>query len=304
MGVKTLISAIFVLLVIFILFIYWFVPINITEFNSKTNQANFSLIGLNKSDMQFYPNMRFPYTQISYKIEDSCTLQKKDEMTRAFNIVENKSLLDFRKVNSLEEITVSCENKNRVEQNMFVAGEGGPTNVTINDMFNIIYHGDVLLIRDSKCPQPNIALHELFHVLGFNHSTNPNNIMYPVSDCDQVISSDMIGLLNEVYAIPSYSDLIITDASAVMHGKYLDIEVKIRNNGVISSEDSNLIISSGEDIIRDIDIEPLYPGYGISLSLTNTWVPKLVVDELKFYISSEFNELDKKNNEIKLEIKK
>ena len=45
-------------------------------------------------------------------------------------------------------------------------------------------------------------------------------------------------------------------------------------------------------------------GYELTISLKNILVLKLNVNELRFSIESSFNELNKNNNEIKLEIKK
>jgi len=247
--------------------------------------------------------MRFPEPRISYKIDD-CTLQKQDDMERAFNILENLTILDFYSVSSNEEISVTCSSNNIIEEGMFIAGEGGPTNITQGDDFNVIFRGTILLIKDSKCTDPNVALHELFHVLGFNHSENSNNIMYYVSKCRQEISSDMIKLINELYSIPSYADLSFEDVSATMSGKYLNTNFTIRNYGLKDTTSSQVKIYGDGKNIKTVDLKPVNIGYGRSISLQNIFVTQLNVKELEFVIETNFPELDKENNKIILEIKK
>lgn len=298
---KTILGFIFLLIVVILLVFYWFIPLDSTEFLIKTRATNFSLD--NNSDMQFYANMRFPEPRISYKIDD-CTLQKQDDMERAFNILENLTILDFYSVSSNEEISVTCSSNNIIEEGMFIAGEGGPTNITQGDDFNVIFRGTILLIKDSKCTDPNVALHELFHVLGFNHSENSNNIMYYVSKCRQEISSDMIELINELYSIPSYADLSFEDVSATMSGKYLNTNFTIRNYGLKDTTSSQVKIYADGKNIKTVDLKSVNIGYGRSISLQNIFVTQLNVKELEFVIETNFPELDKENNKIILEIKK
>ncbi len=301
MNWKSFFSIIFLLIVIVLLILYWFVPLNSSDFFVKTKETNFTLD--NNSNMQFYPNMRFPESEISYKIDD-CTLQKKQDMERAFEIIENLTILNFYPVNSNEEISVSCSSTNKIEEGMFIAGEGGPTNITQGDNFNVIFHGSILLIRDSKCSTPNVAIHELFHVLGFNHSENPNNIMYYVSKCRQEIGSDMVDLINNLYAFPSYADLVFENVSATLEGRYLDANFTIRNYGLKNSDSIKVKIYADGKKIKEVDIKPVNIGYGISISLVNVFIMQLNVDELEFRIESDFPELDKENNNVFLEIRR
>jgi len=76
------------------------------------------------------------------------------------------------------------------------------------------------LLRKSSCSTPNIAIHELLHALGFKHSSNPENIMYHITQCEQNISKDMIDYINELYAIPSLPDLKLHNTSAKLKGDF------------------------------------------------------------------------------------
>lgn len=299
MGLKTLLSGLLVFFLIATLILYWFVPFQQFEFTSNNN-ANFSMYSFSE-EMQFYKNMRFPDKKISYKIND-CNLQKKKEMLDAFNLLENQTILEFHQADENEQIIINCENKNHIEEGLFIAGEGGPTNITVTDNFNVITEGSILLLRESKCPKPNVALHELLHVLGFNHSDNKNNIMYPISNCKQT-TGDIPELINEIYSVPSQSDIAIEEALVLMKGKYLDINMSIRNHGLVPSSNAEIVISSEDTVIKKISLEPLDVGYGIEMTLANIWVPKLNIEQIDFFINYSFNELNKENNKRILKIK-
>lgn len=292
MGWKIFFSFVFILFAIGLLTFYWFIPFGTNEFIEKPISANFSLTN---SSLQFYPNMRFPDLKVSYKISD-CAIQKKDEMKRAFETVSNNTILSFYPVSINEEITVTCDEKTKVEGGLFIAGEGGPTNITVAGNYNLITHGKILLIRPTSCPSPNVAIHELLHVLGFEHSENENNIMYPVSECDQIMGEDTIELINKIYSIPSAPDLEIENASAVMHGNYLDLQISARNNGFVDAPKSKIIIYADDEIAKTIDMEKIEVGKGRGIGLTNIWLKKRNIKQIKIIIETDFEELDETNN--------
>ncbi len=297
MRFRVVLAFIFVLFATCLLIFYWLVPFRTINFTSPEN-SNFSVIG---GDMQFYPNMRFPDSKISYKISD-CPLKKTNDMQYAFDILSNVTVLQFYPVNNNQEISVTCEEKNRIDNGMFIAGEGGPTNITSGN-FAVILNGEILLIRSSDCPRPNIALHELFHVLGFKHSTNPENIMYNTTKCDQTIGMDMIQLINDLYSIPSYPDLIFRNVTAVMNGKFLNLNMTILNYGLRDANESNVSIYADKNLIKEITLKPLSVGYGRTVVIENLWVAQKNINEINLVIDSDFNEINKENNKIKLKIK-
>ena len=300
MNLRIFFGLVFFMIVVILLGFYWIVPFNKVDFGFKEKNYNFNLNDSEKG-MQFYPKMRFPEPNISYKIKN-CPLGKEGNMQRAFEIISNETFLRFYSIQDDEEISVTCDSMNKVEGELFIAGEGGPANITKTSNFNVIRKGQILLIKESSCENPNIAIHELLHVLGFEHSLNPENIMYNISSCNQEISQDMIDLINNLYASPSYADLSIENASAVMRGKYLDSNLTIINNGLEDSKNSSLKIYADEKLIKEIDIDGLEIGYGRKITLQNIFVFQISTSKLKFLIDYDETELNKENNEITLNI--
>lgn len=302
MGWKIFFNVIFALFAISLFIFYWFIPFKTIEFGAESGHSNFTLNDSDNGNMQFYSRMRFPSPKISYKI-DNCPLQKEDDMEEAFEIISDITLLDFYSKSYGEEIFVTCDSKNRIEGGLFIAGEGGPTNITKTENFNVILNGKILLIRESQCETPNIAIHELLHVLGFDHSDNPNNIMYYLSKCGQTIGQDQIDLINELYSVPTYADLSFENVSATMRGRYLDASISVRNHGLKASEKTKVVIYVDKKLIEEIELDSIEIGFGRTIILRNIWVSQINVEQLEFFIDSDFEELEKNNNRIILQIK-
>jgi len=301
---SVVLSLIFIIFVVILLVLYWFVPLGTINYGtSSPGHSNFSLNALDSQSMQFYENMRYPNSEISYKI-DNCPLKKSDEMIQAFEAVSNNTPMTFYPVSGDEEISVTCDSKARVEGGLFIAGEGGPSNITRSELFNVIHGGTILLIRESKCSSPNIGIHELLHALGFDHSNNPDNVMYSISKCSQTIGQDTVNLLNWLYSFPSQPDLTLENVSATMRGAYLDLNMTIRNNGLKDSEEAIVFVYADSKLAKEVEIDVLKIGHGRMILLNNVFLLKRNVDKLEFFIDYEFEELNKDNNEVTLEIKK
>ena len=157
---------------------------------------------------QFYDNMRFRDKRISYKIEPACSNKKVLEVQEAFSILGSKTILDFYPIfsgSTKPEITIFCSEIEPEPENdgYFVAGEGGPTEVINTSIYGVILSGKVSFFREEKCKNPNIALHEILHVLGFDHNNNPNSILYPTLDCKQEIDDSIVKDINILYSLLS-----------------------------------------------------------------------------------------------------
>lgn len=304
MGWKIVLSLIFFILVVMLLTFYWILPIGkLIEFEiSGSGNANFTLNASLNTSMQFYENMRYQSPNISYRI-DGCPLAREDEMKRAFVFLETRTILNFYEVGDGEEISVTCEDSVRGERGLFVAGEGGVTNVTVTKNFNVIFNGVVILIRETKCPDPIVGTHELLHALGFDHSDNPNNIMYPTVNCKQTIGDDLIDYISWLYSFPTLPDLSFENTSASMKGRYLGFVITIRNHGLKNSENSTVIIYADNKSIKEFEVETIPIGSGRIITLSNIFVMQRNIKELELFIKYNFEELNKDNNRITLEIK-
>ncbi len=297
MRIANIFLAIISILMILMLGFYWLIPTEKIVYGVENNNDNFSLEG-NQVLMQFYENMRFPDSKISYSISEDCNIRKKSDMRWAFDIIENETVLDFYELSNSGEILVFCEERNKVKEGLFIAGEGGPTNITKGEKFNFILNGQILLIRNSDCEKPNVAIHELLHVLGFNHSDNPNNLMYPVSRCEQTIGKEIVEEINRLYEIPSYPDLMIRKVSAQSNGMYLDLNISIFNDGFKVVDEPRLLIFADEKEIKKTELKKMEIGRGFNIEFINIALKKIKVEELKIKIESNQTELSLENNEV------
>jgi hypothetical protein len=295
-SLKLIFGGLFIILVVGLLVMYWIVPresvVNFVASNGEfLSCSNFEF---ENENMQFYENMRYINSDISYRVE-GCSINKKIEMERAFYEIENKTALSFYEALEDEEIFVTCDSQTKIEGNMFIAGEGGPTNVTKVGNSHAILKSKILLIKESNCESPVIATHELFHALGFVHSENVCNIMHNFSKCSQEIGGDMIELIDNLYSYEPLADLNILSAVGELHDGYLDIDFSIKNIGLLDSKNLNVEIYSDEEFVKKFDIEEIKLGTGIDVSLKNLEVGTSP-DEIKIIAEYDFEELNKSNN--------
>lgn len=300
-----IISYSFLIIVILLLVGYWFYPFQEISFSTKNQNPDFSL---NKSqsanltklsgEMQFYPNMRYPSSNIDFNIHD-CTLKKENAGERAFQIIGNLTKINFNKVSSVTEaeIVLTCDEKMLSNEGgrTYVAGEGGPSKIIRSGDFNVITKGEVLLRNLADCPKPNVAIHEIFHALGFIHSENENNIMYKFSGCNRKIGEEIPYLLNNLYSFNSNPDLLITDATLTQSGRLLEGSVSIKNYGLSDSKNATLRVLLNNEVIEEYDIGPLEIGTGINMNF-KTSVANPFSKEIRLNINYSEEEINKENN--------
>lgn len=300
---ETILVIIFLIFIVSILWVYWFTGFGDVQLSkSKIQDSNFSM-NLTSDNMQFYENLRYSDSKISYSIADKCTLQKRADAERAFEILENRTILEFYSVNSNEEILITCEDRQKIKEDYFIAGEGGPVNISRAGQFNVIFNGQILLIRHSECANPNIALHEILHALGFGHSSNQNNIMYEISECSQILGDDIPRFIDELYSISSKPDLTFEEISPLIHdGKYLDLNMSIKNIGLKNSEKAFVNIYLDNEVFEKIELKNLEVGSGMKITIQNLKLKTTNFDEIIFIIEADFEELNKANNKVSFEI--
>jgi len=253
----------------------------------------------------FAENIRFSKNEVSYYIDDSCPISRTLKMGEAFNIIEGSvNGLSFSEVidRNSAEVYVGCSDEEiEVDTNLFAVGEGGPTKVIKVGKFNLIEEGRIHLYKDSKCDYPVTEVHELLHVLGFDHSENPNSILYDTYSCDQRITPDIIKILNELYSIEPLPDLKIKNLEVVKKGRYLDFNVTIVNEGMSDVGVVELVLLSEEKEISNFLLNDIYKGYARTLTVQNLRMFSSNINVIDFYIdySNKISEIDEGNNQVR-----
>jgi len=272
-------------------------PVELTFINSISSGEEFVNYSSSK---QFYSNLRFPNREISYRIEPACGTKKNMEIQEAFSILESRTILDFYTAPQEEaEITIFCSEiaPGSKGQGYFVAGEGGPTEVINTTLYGVIFSGKVSFFRDERCNKPNIAIHEILHVLGFDHNDNPNSILFPTLNCAQTIDDSIIKDINALYSVKSAADLKIIDVDATKSGRYLNFEIEVINQGLRDADNVILSIYSDDKFVKEFDLESIGVGTRKFLTVENLRVSRssekiiFVIDE-----SDVIDELFENNN--------
>jgi len=252
----------------------------------------------------FADNLRFNHNRISYFIEDECAGPRREAMVSAFALFAGEmGIISFYEVDGGADIDVGCSDDYiPLGEHLFAAGEGGPSRIINTSVFKTIEKGKISLYTDPRCDDPVVELHELGHVFGFDHSSDPKNIMYNVSDCDRSISADMVELINDLYSIEPLADASMKDVVAVKRGKYLDFNITILNEGLIGIDGIDLTIDADRDIVKVMDIGEIDIGYGRTLRATNVLLPSRNVEVINFIIDEAdvVRELNEGNNEVEM----
>jgi len=240
---------------------------------------------------QFYPRMRFPKKEISYYIEPECGWKKIQEVERAFEIIKEETVLSFYHAQpnaENAEISVICSEISPEEEltdsRFFIAGEGGPTEARNLTNGYLIIKGKVSLFKDEKCDNPKLALHELLHVLGFDHNNNPKSVMYPITRCDQEFDSYIAEEINLLYSEESLPNLAILQINASRSFQGVSFKISIINIGYIEAKDSQIEVFAGINKVANYTLGDMQPGMISTLEVQNLRIKKSE-DSIKFFAS-------------------
>ncbi|MGC8812601.1 MAG: matrixin family metalloprotease [Candidatus Aenigmatarchaeota archaeon] len=170
-----------------------------------------------------------------------------------------------------------------------ILGEGGPV-VRDTGLFNLTVRGEIyLLTQKIKCLDVVTATHELGHVLGFDHSKNPQDIMYPTASCSQTITEAEVKTLSELYKIQPKPELYFLNASASKPGKYLNLEFAVKNSGLIDSLPTYVSLVLDNKTVRTFSIPKLQPGEAVVVRINNILIPSFKTFQL-FVDSENYND--------------
>lgn len=250
--------------------------------------------------MQFYPNMRFRTLPISFGFDPECSQRRHENVKNAFTLLEEKTILKFEPRENKPEVFIECSEKYKDEEGLFIAGHGGPKVIINSTQYSVILKGTIKLFSES-CDY-NVELHEILHVLGFDHSTNSNSIMYNVSSCDQQLTEDIINELNRLYRIESLPDLYFQNIDSFKKGRYLNINFAVINQGLVDASNFKVVLFADESRIDEFVIEGIEIGAGKVISAQNLRLPSHRIQSLSLVIdeNNSIKELNEDNNKIEL----
>ncbi|MBT6690324.1 matrixin family metalloprotease [archaeon] len=252
----------------------------------------------------FAESLRFNHNFISYFIESDCDEDRRGMMIESLGIFSDEvGIVSFFEGDETSDIKVGCSDEFiELGDNLFAAGEGGPSRIINTSGFKVIEEGKVLLYNGNDCDYPIVALHELGHVFGFSHSDDPKNIMYNTSDCEQRMSEDMVDLMVDLYSIEALADIKIESVDGIVKGRDLDFNISILNEGLLDVVEIDLTIFADGDVVDVVELGEIGIGYGRTLRVENMNMPKSSVDVLEFVVDygDTLREIRKDNNIVEM----
>ncbi len=283
--------------------LYLNLPLSLSDARERFIDVNYTPSHLKFSyaeQMQFYPNMRFSQLPISYGFDSECSKKRRENIQQAADLLTSKTPVAFTFVGEDPDIFIACSEQYREEEGLFIAGHGGPKVIINSTMYSVITKGTIKLFSES-CGY-NVELHEILHVLGFDHSPNPQSIMYNVSSCDQQLTDDILEELNRLYSIPDLPDLYFQNVSSLKRGRYLNIHFSVLNQGLVDASNIHVILYADRVKVDEFFIEDIEIGAGKIISAQNLRLPSHVISSLKLIIDEEdqIEELDERNNVIEM----
>lgn len=249
--------------------------------------------GLPFNTGQFYANMRFVSPRITYSFAQVCSENKQAVVLEVFRTLERTTPLRFT-TEGTPVFFISCQDLEvpGEEAGHFVAGEGGPTKTINASSFYIIQSANVSLYREETCDTPHVALHEILHALGFDHTADPRSIMFPVTDCKQTLDDAISKELTRLYSFPPYGDLVLRDANVTLAKGYMSFVVTVANQGLGDITNVTLVVEG--DNKREFSIGEIGIGKRKIFSVDNIRVSE--ISSVTFTVFTAEPELSLRNN--------
>ena len=262
---------------------------------------------------QFYHNMKFNHNEISYRVNNDCSEEQSKRMELAFKELSGMvGEITFYSTGFSPDIEVSCTNEinyngydmeENIEKNYFIAGEGGAKEIVETGRYYIITNGIIFLYEGNKkwikCPHPNIEMHELLHVFGFDHLDDKKSLMYPyLTSCDQTLDDSIINELKKLYSEDNLPELYFENFTSIKKGRYLDFNFTVKNSGSVNSDNIILTIMEDYDILEVRDLGVINFGAGVFMQTTNLRLNKRNPNQIRFIIDKEndIEEINEANN--------
>ncbi len=211
---------------------------------------------------------------------------------------ETGGIIRFKEVPSAAEAQVLVHWADKLEGE-HTLGLGGPT-VVDTGRYNVTVKGEVTLASmDTFCLNTVVALHELGHVLGFDHPDDPASFLYRTADCDQGFTPQVAEALRELYKDPARAELELTGANVSASGRFLTANLTVLNSGLVGSAETGIELSA-ERRVAFVDLPALDPGTLYRIQLTAGTPASLEGLVVRLDANSTVDELDEGNNVVPL----
>ena len=179
-------------------------------------------------------------------------------------------------------------------------GLGGPT-VVDTGRYNVTVNGEVTMASmDTFCLNTVVALHELGHVLGFDHPDDPASFLYKTADCDQGFTPQVTEALRELYQDPAKAELELAGANVSASGRFLLANLTVLNSGLVESAETGVELGA-EKRIALVELPALEPGTVYRIQLTAGTPASLEGLQVRLDVNSTVDELDEANNVVPLQ---
>ena len=126
-----------------------------------------------------------------------------------------------------------------------------------------------MLPAGTNCVDLNRAIHELGHIIGFDHTTDPSDIMYPYESCARQITKKEIMTIESIYSMEPRPQLYLSGVSVLVDRGYANINFSVKNIGIIHTPKTEIFVYSDGKVAYKIELDILRPSDGVFEYLKN-----------------------------------
>ena len=162
------------------------------------------LINSSDFDIEVFDYFRFASSTIKYRYEEECNWVQSNRLEEAIEILEEKTILNFRETSGEPELYIHCYEGQRKTEDGLKLGEGSP--LFYENISNTLINSSIDLYSKRKAVHclnyPVTEIHEILHALNFGHINDSNSIMHPGMEgelCPE-LDEEVINCLETIYS--------------------------------------------------------------------------------------------------------